>query len=218
MLTDEVPPQEKKYMSVLAHLLRPCLVYVPYHQVPLSGVFLCRFLSRDFAMNDHTSKRGADGVCEGELGSKRFCLTGAVHPCAASISAIPPLQSTFLQTKGENSDLESGAGEEPSSPTGKQKGKEKQKRRSAGRGRRSRREEEVEREPQLDADGNPIPKTLRYPKRQCALLLGFCGSEFNGMQMYGMLFFRVLTFLLYFPVSLASQTSRQSKAYCSMLW
>jgi tRNA pseudouridine38-40 synthase len=73
------------------------------------------------------------------------------------------------------------AGEEKSSPTRKQKGKEKQKTRS-GRGQRSR--EEVEREPQLDADGNPIPKPLRYPKRQCALLLGFCGSGFNGMQMY----------------------------------
>lgn len=194
-------------MSVLAHLLRRCLVqslYVPYPQVPLSGVFLCRFLLSNFAMNEHTSKRGADEVSQGELAFKRPCLTGTVQPCATSISAIPPLKSTSFfcklwcyrcktlksdvtkefATKAENSDLES-AGEEKSSPTRKQKGKEKQERLS-GRGRRSR--EEVEREPQLDADGNPIPKTLRYPKRQCALLLGFCGSGFNGMQMYGILF------------------------------
>lgn len=81
-------------MSVLAHLLRPCLVqslYVPYHQVLLSR----RFLSRDFAMNDHTSKRGADEVSQWELCSKRLCLTGpgAVH---ASISPIPSVKSTIF--------------------------------------------------------------------------------------------------------------------------
>ena len=61
-----------------------------------------------------------------------------------------------------------------------QKGKQKQKK----RGRRAR--EEVERAPQLDEEGNVIPKIPRYPKRQCALLLGFCGSGYSGMQMYGM--------------------------------
>lgn len=28
------------------------------------------------------------------------------------------------------------------------------------------------------------PKTPRLPKRQCALLIGFCGSGYNGMQVY----------------------------------
>jgi hypothetical protein len=28
------------------------------------------------------------------------------------------------------------------------------------------------------------PKLPRLPKRQCALLVGFCGSGYNGMQMY----------------------------------
>lgn len=28
------------------------------------------------------------------------------------------------------------------------------------------------------------PKGPRLPKRQCALLIGFCGSAYNGMQMY----------------------------------
>jgi tRNA pseudouridine38-40 synthase len=61
-----------------------------------------------------------------------------------------------------------------------QTGKKKDKK----RGRRAR--EEVERAPRIDEEGNVIPKTPRYPKRQCALLLGFCGSGYSGMQMCGM--------------------------------
>ncbi|KAF9525339.1 pseudouridine synthase [Crepidotus variabilis] len=61
--------------------------------------------------------------------------------------------------------------------TGK-KHQESQKRR--GKGRKGR--VEAPREPQLDEDGHLIPKALRYPKRMCALLIGFCGSGYNGMQ------------------------------------
>lgn len=49
------------------------------------------------------------------------------------------------------------------------------------RGRRTR--EESPRELELDADGNPIPKAPKLPKRQCALMMGFCGSGYSGMQM-----------------------------------
>jgi tRNA pseudouridine38-40 synthase len=35
-----------------------------------------------------------------------------------------------------------------------------------------------------DAVGNSTPKVPRLPKRQCALLIGFCGTECNGMQMF----------------------------------
>jgi len=67
-----------------------------------------------------------------------------------------------------------------------QKGNHKKKK----RGRRGR--EEVERAPQLDEEGNVIPKAPRYPKRQCALLLGFCGSGYSGMQMCGMDYLNML--------------------------
>jgi tRNA pseudouridine38-40 synthase len=67
-----------------------------------------------------------------------------------------------------------------------QKGNPKQKKRS----RRAR--EEVERVPQLDEEGNVIPKAPRYPKRQCALLLGFCGSGYSGMQMCGTSYLSIL--------------------------
>lgn len=66
------------------------------------------------------------------------------------------------------------------------KGNSKQKK----RGWRAR--EEVERAPQLDEEGNVIPKAPRYPKRQCALLLGFCGSGYSGMQMCGMDYLNIL--------------------------
>lgn len=68
--------------------------------------------------------------------------------------------------------------------TGKQKEKKKTRREPRSRaGFRSRNEEDAEKPPMLDVEGNPIPKPLRYPKRQCALLLGFCGSGYSGMQM-----------------------------------
>lgn len=77
-------------------------------------------------------------------------------------------------------EVDDGQVERSSQTQKRRKGKEKEKKR-AGRGRRP--HEEMERPPQLDADGNPIPKAPRYPKRQCALMLGFCGSGYSGMQM-----------------------------------
>lgn len=76
-----------------------------------------------------------------------------------------------------------------------QKGKQKLKKRS---GRRRRARGEAERAPQFDEEGNTIPKALRYPKRQCALLLGFCGSNYSGMQMCGRDYLSVLWRILIF--------------------
>ncbi|KAF8967630.1 pseudouridine synthase [Flammula alnicola] len=57
------------------------------------------------------------------------------------------------------------------------------KKKSRGRGgRQTRNEEDASRESQMSANGEPIPKAPRYPKRQCALLIGFCGSGYSGMQ------------------------------------
>ena len=55
-------------------------------------------------------------------------------------------------------------------------------------GRRSRNEEDEERRRKgtlllPTTTGEMEPKALRLPKRQCALLLGFCGSGYRGMQM-----------------------------------
>jgi hypothetical protein len=43
---------------------------------------------------------------------------------------------------------------------------------------------EGEREDGKDGLSTPISMTPRLPKRQCALLIGFCGTGYNGMQMW----------------------------------
>lgn len=67
------------------------------------------------------------------------------------------------------------------SPVQGKSGKRKDKEGKRG-GRRSRRgtrkDETAEGEDSVDH-----PKAPRLPKRQCALLIGFCGSGYSGMQM-----------------------------------
>jgi len=46
-------------------------------------------------------------------------------------------------------------------------------------GRRGRRREEP-----AEGEESTEPKTPRLPKRQCALLIGFCGTGYSGMQLY----------------------------------
>ncbi|KAF8159540.1 pseudouridine synthase [Crassisporium funariophilum] len=58
---------------------------------------------------------------------------------------------------------------------------DKEKGRGSG-GRRNRNAEDAERGTVTSADGEVLEKALRYPKPQCALLMGFCGSGYSGMQ------------------------------------
>lgn len=62
------------------------------------------------------------------------------------------------------------------------KGKDNKK----GRRRGTRNEEDANEIEGLGVSGSgePVVKTPRLPKRQCALLIGFCGTGCNGMQMY----------------------------------
>ena len=63
---------------------------------------------------------------------------------------------------------------------GSGKGKQKDRKQSERRNRRgTRNQDATSRE---DAEG--VPKAPRLPKRQCALLIGFCGSGYSGMQMF----------------------------------
>ena len=84
----------------------------------------------------------------------------------------------LIQTEKANrpSDSELGGGNQS-------KGKKKKFRPPRG-GHRSRNEEDEERGTLLSPTGKMEPaKTMRLPKRLCALLLGFCGSGYRGMQM-----------------------------------
>ena len=58
-----------------------------------------------------------------------------------------------------------------------QQADQKQKKKK-GRGRGRQRQEPAEGEESTE------PKTPRLPKRQCALLIGFCGTGYSGMQLY----------------------------------
>ncbi|KAJ7763584.1 pseudouridine synthase [Mycena maculata] len=67
-----------------------------------------------------------------------------------------------------------GAAANPKSRKGKEKDTKK-----PGRRQRTRNEEVAEDGP---AETSGEPKTPRLPKRMCALLIGFCGSGYSGMQ------------------------------------
>jgi tRNA pseudouridine38-40 synthase len=77
-----------------------------------------------------------------------------------------------------------GEGTSASHPQQKTKGKEKK-----NKGRRDRRAtlyQKEDRKKPLTEEGpeqQAGPKAPRLPKRQCALLIGFCGSGYSGMQM-----------------------------------
>lgn len=36
--------------------------------------------------------------------------------------------------------------------------------------------------PRLDENGNPLPKEPRLPKRKVAVMVGYCGTGYHGMQ------------------------------------
>ena len=62
------------------------------------------------------------------------------------------------------------------------KGKQRDQRKAERRNRRGTRNE-----PTTEGEDADVPKAPRLPKRQCALLIGFCGSGYSGMQMYAIL-------------------------------
>ena len=93
-----------------------------------------------------------------------------------------PVVDMRMAVDGEKDQMETEKVNQPSSSELQSKGKKKKIRPP---GRRSRNEEDEERRKGslVLPTGEMEPKALRLPKRQCALLLGFCGSGYRGMQM-----------------------------------
>lgn len=91
---------------------------------------------------------------------------------------------------------------------GKDREKEKEFLKSFRKGTRPDGEEAVKVE-----DGEP--KAPRLPKRPCALLLGFCGDGYNGMQMY--VVFRAYDFSINVERAIDNPIRSYAplKAYCS---
>lgn len=83
---------------------------------------------------------------------------------------------------GESNQPTSAEGDKPPSSRGGEKSgrprKSKEKEGKVRDRRRGTRGEETE------SRDSAEPKAPRLPKRQCALLIGFCGAGYNGMQMY----------------------------------
>jgi hypothetical protein len=95
---------------------------------------------------------------------------------AADMRMVVDGEGDLMQTEKVNRPSSSEVGENQS------KGKKK-KVRPPRAGRRSRNEEDEERGTLLSPTGEMESKAMRLPKRLCALLLGFCGSGYRGMQM-----------------------------------
>ena len=102
-----------------------------------------------------------------------------------TITGVPPLVDMRMAVDGEENDQMQTDKVNRSSEL-ESKGKKK-KIRPPGRRSRNEEDEERRRKGTLVLPAGEIeqqsPKALRLPKRQCALLLGFCGSGYRGMQM-----------------------------------
>ena len=98
-----------------------------------------------------------------------------------------PVVDMRLAVDGEEDMMQTEKVDRPSSSEfgGNQSKGKKKKIRPPRVGRRSRNEEDEERGTLLLPTGEMEPKAMRLPKRLCALLLGFCGSGYRGMQMWG---------------------------------
>ena len=96
-----------------------------------------------------------------------------------------PVVDTRMAVDGDEDLMQTEKVDRPSSSNiGGIQSKSKKKRIRPPRAeRRSRNEEDEERGTLLSPTGELEPKALRLPKRLCALLLGFCGSGYRGMQM-----------------------------------
>lgn len=87
------------------------------------------------------------------------------------------------------------------SETGKEKRKGKGKEGKGFRGRRGTRNEEAQ-EGETQAEG---PKSVRFPKKMCALLIGFCGTGCKGMQMYVHIMYFTFRYVLMFFTSIKTK-------------
>ncbi|KAJ7625581.1 pseudouridine synthase [Roridomyces roridus] len=132
-------------------------------------------------MDDTTTtvKRGLDDGDESE--AKRVKTVDEVQEepqvkaeAAPESETDPSLDSTAAEKKAK------GKRRDAAGFAHSRKGKDKDTK-NTGRRRRDRNEEDAEGKPAATED-NGEPKAPRLPKRMCALLIGFCGSGYSGMQ------------------------------------
>lgn len=122
-----------------------------------------------------------------ESANKRLKPLDSVEPdatvslsIAESEGAVGGPETTGAQVTGD-SEVTAELAEGPKSTDKRARPRSKKDERKTGRRRRGTRNEEAAVEGAVVSDQ---PKAPRLPKRQSALLIGFCGSGYSGMQMY----------------------------------
>ena len=111
----------------------------------------------------------------------------ASRPRDNTITGVPLLVDMRMAVDGEENDQMKTEKVIPPSKKSSELESKGKKKKIRPPGRRSRNEEDEERRKGTlvlpTGEMEQSPKALRLPKRQCALLLGFCGSGYRGMQM-----------------------------------
>lgn len=121
------------------------------------------------AVSFHHTNQEAQPKGEGDTGSSKRLL-------GPGETILPDPKRTKMSSADTSSDKGSHAPGSPGTPDAiqkPQKGKQNEKNKGRRRGTR----------PQVE-DNPDRPKTPRLPKKQCAILIGFSGTNYAGMQMY----------------------------------
>lgn len=142
-------------------------------------------------------------------------------------SSRPSLKRRLEDSNEDESKEESQAGRSPpqastSGAQAKTHGKPQRNKKAARRdnkkdeGKGGRRDRRGTRHDGEVKEGENEPKGPRLPKRMCAVLIGFCGAGYNGMQMYVLLDFINLPEVI--RSSSVSRTSVPLKGDSLRLW
>ncbi|KAH9479442.1 tRNA pseudouridine synthase 1 [Psilocybe cubensis] len=139
----------------------------------------------------------ADADSEGTSEAKRPRVdqvkdTQQDAPVASTSFSADAVDSNLPKPEGDNANQAGDVviptapdAEAKPTPSQNEKGKgrlSERKKRGRGPGARRTRNDEDASKDGTKEEGEEGPKAIRYPKRQCALLMGFCGSGYSGMQ------------------------------------
>ena len=126
-------------------------------------------------------KRTADDVAEQDGSAKKMKLD---VPSEGDATPVAEAEASGTKETSEQDPVtqpEAGPSTKPSDP--KQTKSKKQKKFEKRADRRERRRATLRPDGEERTESSE-PKGPRLPKRQCALLLGYSGAGYNGMQMY----------------------------------
>lgn len=144
--------------------------------LPTYGILTNRYISMDIEQTTQGMKRTVDDLPEQD-GSKKMKLD---EPSEGDAAPVGENDASGAEEQLTASQPEAG----PSKPsTSNQPKSRKQKKFEKRADRKERRRATLRPDGEERAESSE-PKGPRLPKRQCALLVGYSGAGYNGMQMY----------------------------------